>query len=88
MRRHPCLQLNHRLCGPAEEIGRAPSVFFDEFDQDAAAAFQCAMRWCATGDRADAEKSRTVVNAWTATLQRVNGTDAAPTAGLLPQPVR
>ncbi len=38
-------QADYRTRGPGEEIGRSPSVNFGQFDQDANASYQCALRW-------------------------------------------
>jgi hypothetical protein len=83
-RADPASQASYRMKGPFEEIGRAPSVYAAEFDQDANAAYQCAMMWAITRNRAYAEKSIAIVNGWSATLQRCTGVDAVLMAGLGP----
>lgn len=83
-RAHPASQSTYVSRGAAEEIGRNPSVNQAQFDADANAAYQCALMWCLTGDRAFAETAKRIVNAWSATLQRVTGADAVLMAGLGP----
>lgn len=83
-RAHPASQATYAMRGPAEEIGRSPSVKFGEFDADANAAYQCALMWCLTGERAYADKAKQIVNAWSANLRRVSGADAVLMAGLGP----
>src|SRR6185369_15448469 len=58
LRAHPASQLTYAMRGPAEEIGRNPTVNFGEYDSDANAAYQCAVMWCITGDAAYAKKSK------------------------------
>jgi regulation of enolase protein 1 (concanavalin A-like superfamily) len=83
-REHPQSQTNYVPHGPFAEIGRNPSVHFGEFDEDANAAFQCAIMWAITGDYACADKARTILHAWTSTLKKVSGRDAVLMAGLGP----
>ncbi len=80
----PASKANYRLRGPVEEIGRNPSVNFNEFDQDANAAYQCALMWAITGDKVYADKAKQIINAWSDTLKRVSGRDAVLMAGLGP----
>lgn len=68
----------------ADEIGRNPSVNFGEFDSDANAAYQCALIAAITGEHPYAAVSRTIVDGWSASLQRVSGADAVLMAGLGP----
>lgn len=50
---------------------------------DAAAAYQCALRWRVSGDRRYAEKSVEILNAWGSTLKQVKGsTDACLAMGI------
>lgn len=77
-------QPTYRMRGPAEEIGRNPTVNSGEYDSDANASYQCALMWCITGDLTYAKKSREIVNAWAARLRRVSGADAVLMAGLGP----
>lgn len=77
-------QADYRMRGPGEEIGRNPSVNFGSFDQDANAAYQCALMWALTGEKPYADKAKEIVNGWSATLKRVSGRDAVLMAGLGP----
>lgn len=40
---------------------------------DVAAAYQCAIRWKVTGDRAYADKAVEILNAWASTCERISG---------------
>lgn len=80
----PQSQSTYVMRGPFAEIGRNPTVHFDEFDSDANAAYQCALMWAITGDKSYAEKSQQIINGWSATLKRVSGADAVLMAGLGP----
>jgi len=80
----PQSQSSYVMRGPFEEIGRNPTAHFGEFDTDANAAYQCALMWTITGDKAYAEKSKQIVNGWSATLKTVSGADAVLMAGLGP----
>ncbi len=77
-------QSDWTLRGPAEEIGRNPNVNFSQFDQDAGAAYQCALMGWITGDAAYTNKAKQIVNAWSSTIKRVTGRDAVLMAGLGP----
>ncbi len=86
-RQHPESQANYMMKGPREAVGRgngwtgpAQSLY----DADANAAYQCAIMWCITGDKAYAEKSKQILNAWSATLKTIGGRDAVLGAGLGP----
>lgn len=83
-RNDPHSQASYALRGPREMVGRNPTVGAGDYDSDANAAYQCALMWCITGDRAYAEKSKAIVNAWSATLQSITGRDAVLMAGLGP----
>ncbi len=80
----PASQVGYRMRGPREEIGRLPNRNSGEFDQDANAAYQCALNWVITGDKAYADKAIEIVNGWSRTLKRVTGRDAVLMAGLGP----
>lgn len=77
-------QSTYVMKGPGETIGRAPSANFREFNDDAAASYQNALMWCLTGERANANKAKEIINAWASKLQRVTGRDGVLMAGLGP----
>ena len=84
LRAHPQSQANYVMQGPFEEISRNPTVHQREFDQDANAAYQCAIVWYITGDAAYARKSQQIVDGWSSTLKRVGGRDAVLAASISP----
>src|SRR5262249_29524037 len=82
--RDPASKAEYSIRGPFDEIGRNPNVHFPEFDDDANAAYQCALMWAITGDKAHAAKSIAILNAWSKTLKHISGQDAVLMAGLGP----
>ncbi|MBN1815721.1 MAG: glycosyl hydrolase 53 family protein [Sedimentisphaerales bacterium] len=82
--KHPQSQLGYQPRGPFEEIGRNPNVHTGQFDQDANAAYQCAVLWYITGDASYANLSSRIVKTWASTVKRVSGKDAILMAGLGP----
>ena len=84
LKAHPQSQSSYVMQGPFEEISRNPTVHQREFDQDANAAYQCAMVWYITGDAAFARKSQQIVDGWSSTLKRVGGRDAVLAASISP----
>ena len=81
---HPCSQLSYTPHPFGNEIGRNPSVNFPAFDNDANAAYQCALMAAITGDMRYASLARTIVLGWSRSLQTVSGADAVLMAGLGP----
>jgi hypothetical protein len=77
-------QADYKMRGPLAMVGRNPTVGQGAYDSDASAAYQCAIMWCLTGDIAYANKSKEIVNAWSATLKSITGRDAILMAGLGP----
>ncbi|WP_405620827.1 alginate lyase family protein [Streptomyces sp. NBC_00076] len=68
--------------GQITSWGRGPSNFQNQAVADSAAAYQNALMWCATGNRAHADKARDILNAWSASLTKVTGADGPLGAGL------
>ncbi|QNP69461.1 alginate lyase family protein [Streptomyces roseirectus] len=62
--------------------GRGPTNFQNQAVADSAAAYQNALLWAVTGDRAHADKARDILNAWSASLTAVTGADGPLGAGL------
>ncbi|HZI32107.1 MAG TPA: hypothetical protein VFF11_07180, partial [Candidatus Binatia bacterium] len=77
-------QLSYKMRGPLGMVGRNPTVGQTTYDSDANAAYQCAIQWCITGNRAYADKSKAIINAWSETLTNITGRDAVLMAGLGP----
>jgi hypothetical protein len=77
-------RLDYKMRGPLATVGRNPTVGQNVYDSDANAAYQCAIMWCITGDIAYANKSKEIINAWSATLKSITGRDAVLMAGLGP----
>ncbi len=85
--KHSESQVDYVMKGPRETIGRGAGWTGPAqgiYDADANAAYQCAIQWCITGDKAYAEKSKQILNAWSATLKTIGGRDAVLGAGLGP----
>ncbi|WP_217236765.1 alginate lyase family protein [Streptomyces sp. AC555_RSS877] len=68
--------------GQITSWGRGPTNFQNQAVADSAAAYQNALMWCATGNRAHADKARDILNAWSASLTMVTGADGPLGAGL------
>ena len=68
--------------GQITSWGRGPSNFMNQAVADSAAAYQNALMWCATGERAHADKARDILNAWSASLTAITGADGPLGAGL------
>lgn len=68
--------------GQITSWGRGPSNFMNQAVADSAAAYQNALMWCVTGDRAHADKARDLLNVWSASLTAVTGADGPLGAGL------
>lgn len=81
---HPCSQLTYQPHPFGREIGRNPSVNFPAFDNDANAAYQCALMAAITGNMQYASLARAIVLGWSRSLQTVSGADAVLMAGLGP----
>ncbi|KUN57389.1 Ig family protein [Streptomyces canus] len=68
--------------GQITSWGRGPANFQNQAPADAAAAYQNALMWCVTGERAHADKARDILSAWSASLTMITGADGPLGAGL------
>ncbi|MGW0331057.1 alginate lyase family protein [Streptomyces sp. NPDC003011] len=68
--------------GQITSWGRGPATFQNQAVADSAAAYQNALMWCVSGDRAHADKARDILNAWSASLTMITGADGPLGAGL------
>ncbi|WP_369173293.1 alginate lyase family protein [Streptomyces sp. R28] len=68
--------------GQITSWGRGPTNFQNQAVADSAAAYQNALMWCVTGNRAHADKARDILGAWSASLTMVTGADGPLGAGL------
>lgn len=68
--------------GQITSWGRGPTNFMNQAVADSAAAYQNALMWAVTGERANADKARDILNAWSASLTMVTGADGPLGAGL------
>ncbi|WP_406006099.1 alginate lyase family protein [Streptomyces sp. NBC_00637] len=68
--------------GQITSWGRGPANFMIQAVADSAAAYQNALLWAVTGERAHADKARDIINAWTASLSMITGADGPLGAGL------
>jgi hypothetical protein len=62
--------------------GRGPTNFQNQAVADSAAAYQLALMWRITGNRAYADKARDILNVWSASLTGITGADGPLGAGL------
>lgn len=81
---NPVSSADYKMKGPMSSVGRNPTYGQSEYDSDANAAHHNAVMWAITGERAYAEKSIEIINAWSLTLKSVTGKDAVLMAGLGP----
>ena len=68
--------------GQITSWGRGPTNFQNQAVADSAAAYQNALMWAVTGNRANADKARDLLNAWSGSLTMVTGADGPLGAGL------
>ncbi|MFJ6739765.1 alginate lyase family protein [Streptomyces sp. NPDC091279] len=68
--------------GQITSWGRGPANYQSQAVADSAAAYQNALMWCVTGDRAHADTARDILDAWSASLTAVTGADGQLGAGL------
>ncbi|MFJ8542321.1 alginate lyase family protein [Streptomyces sp. NPDC093586] len=71
-----------RNTGQVTSWGRGPGDHMNEAVSDSAAAYQNALMWCVTGQRAHADKARDILDAWSASLTTITGADGPLGAGL------
>lgn len=81
---HPRSQATYTVqnTGQITSWGRGPTNFQNQAVADSAAAYQNALMWAVTGDRANADKARDLLNAWSASLTTITGADGPLGAGL------
>ncbi|MCD9873176.1 alginate lyase family protein [Streptomyces guryensis] len=68
--------------GQITSWGRGPTNFQNQAVADSAAAYQNALMWAVTGNRANADKARDILGAWSASLTAITGADGPLGAGL------
>ncbi|GAA3786717.1 hypothetical protein GCM10022403_021820 [Streptomyces coacervatus] len=68
--------------GQITSWGRGPTNFQSQAVADSAAAYQNALMWAVTGNRANADKARDILNSWSASLTAITGADGPLGAGL------
>ncbi|MGW7043414.1 alginate lyase family protein [Streptomyces avermitilis] len=68
--------------GQITSWGRGPANHQNQAVADSAAAYQNALIWSVTGERAHADKARDILNAWSASLTAITGADGPLGAGL------
>ncbi|MDX3529785.1 alginate lyase family protein [Streptomyces sp. ID05-39B] len=73
---------NQQNTGQITSWGRGPSNFMGPAVADSAAAYQNALLWAVTGNRAHADKARDILDTWSASLTVVTGADGPLGAGL------
>ena len=81
---NPESHYTYQMKGPLAMVGRNPTVGQAVYDEDANAAYQNAINWAITGERAYADKAIEIINAWSRTLVSITGRDAVLMAGLGP----
>jgi arabinogalactan endo-1,4-beta-galactosidase len=84
LRAHPQSQADRRLRGPFERVSRGAGeeLHRTELAQDGNAAYQNALMWAITGDKAHAQKAVEILNAWSGTLKEIVGRDKELAASL------
>ena len=84
LREHRCSSAEWKLNGPEESVTRSDrgSPGNGEMVMDGNAAYQNALMWCVTGNEAHAKKAIEILNAWSATLKKMDGVDVPLSAGL------
>lgn len=73
---------SYKVKGGFYSVGRNPHWKAREHEHDANAAYQNAMMWAITGDRAHANKAIQILNAWSYKLRSIRGKDRILAAGI------
>ena len=68
--------------GGCTELGRNPNVCSGQAETDSNAAYQNALMWAITGERAYAEKAIRILDTWSNNLTKISGADAILAAGI------
>ena len=84
LKAHPQSQADWHLRGPFERVSRGAGeeLHRAELVQDGNAAYQNALMWALTGNRAHAEKAVEILNAWSGMLREIVGRDKELAASL------
>lgn len=82
LKNHPQSSGDYEVKGGFKETGRKPGIRSSEHESDANAAYQNAMMWVITGDKAHANKAIEIINAWSYKLKKISGRDAILSAGI------
>lgn len=84
LRADRCSRADWKLWGPEKTVTRSPrnASGNTEMVMDGNAAYQNALLWCVTGDEAHAKKAVEILDAWSATLTAMDGSDVQLSAGL------
>lgn len=82
LKNHPQSASSYVVLGGFKETGRKPGVNSSEHESDANAAYQNAMMWVITGDKAHAGKAIEIINDWSYKLREISGKDAILSAGI------
>ncbi len=79
---HPQSRSTYAVQGGFKEMGRNPNVNMGQAVTDCNAAYQNALMWAITGNRAYADKSIRILDVWSANLTTISGKDAILAAGI------
>lgn len=84
LRSDRCSSADWKLNGPVETVTRSyqGSPGNGQMVMDGNAAYQNALMWCITGQEAHAKKAAEILDAWSATLKKMDGRDVQLSAGL------
>lgn len=84
LRADRCSSAAWKLSGPLKTVTRDPlsASGNGQMVMDGNAAYQNALMWCITGQEAHAKKATEILDAWSATLKKMDGRDVQLSAGL------